>query len=214
MRKMLQITWMTLQVLFKIILVVILIPSGFLAMFTIPAFVLTLLFAGGEDTPLSLLGFALGSGLLTFLSWGLLNLPLHVLEVENETGSQPRPEGSKCTKSEPQSRPEGSKRHVYLVSGRGLIKIGISSCPDRRLRKHASQGLTQVHATHEFESEREARALEDEWIARITAVKGDILHDGFTEASFATTAAWTQAQEIWLEHTGKTVPIPFSRRAS
>jgi hypothetical protein len=56
MRKMLQITWMTLQVLFKIILVVILIPSGFLAMFTIPAFVLTLLFAGGEDTPLSLLG--------------------------------------------------------------------------------------------------------------------------------------------------------------
>ena len=200
MRKVQQIIWMTLQVIFKIILVVILIPSGLLAIFTIPAFVLTLLFAGGEDTPLSLLGFALGSGLLTFLSWGLLNLPLHVLEVENETGSQPRP--------------EGSKRHVYMVSGRGLIKIGISSCPDRRLRKHASQGLTQVHATHEFESEREARALEDEWIARITAVKGDILHDGFTEASFATTAAWTQAQEIWLEHTGKTVPIPFSRRAS
>jgi len=113
-------------------------------------------------------------------------------------------------KPEPEPRPEGSKRHVYLVSGRGLIKIGISSCPDRRLRKHASQGLTQVHATHEFESEREARALEDAWKSRITPVRSDVLRDGFTEASFATTAAWTRAQQVWLLHTGKTVPIPFS----
>ena len=171
--------------------------SGLVAIITVPVLLLTLLSIGFSGTPLSMVVVALGSALLLFASFiGFL------------ATNEPRPDG------ENESRTEGSKRHVYLVSGRGLIKIGISSCPDRRLRKHASQGLTQFHATHEFDSEWEARALEDEWIARITAVKGDILHDGFTEASFATTAAWTQAQEIWLEHTGKTVPIPFSRRAS
>jgi len=117
-------------------------------------------------------------------------------------------------KPEPEPRPGGSKRHVYMVSGRGLIKIGISSCPERRLRQHASQGLRTVHAVHTFDSERVARALEDEWKERITPVRSDALRDGFTEASFATTAAWNYAQEIWLEHTGKTVLIPFSHKAS
>jgi len=229
MRKVLQIIWTAIQVIYKITLVLILVPSGLVALVMVPVFVLTLLFAGGENVPLPLAAWALGSGLLAFLSWFLLILPgarEDERKFQEELAAKNRArhlkwERQQERKQEKEARearraagliPE--KRHVYMVSGNGIIKIGISSSLRQRLDKHASQGLREVHATHEFESEPEARALEDAWTAGIDSLRRDDLRDGFSEATFATTAAWTHAQETWLEHTGKTVPIPFSRRAS
>ena len=189
----------TLRVIFYITLMLVTVVSGLVALVMVPITAFALLIALGDDFRgfnWAFAAIAPGSVLLTIGLYRFLSTPAKGTEQAKE-----------------ERRPGGPKRHVYMVSGRGLIKIGIATCPDTRLRKHASQGLTQVHATHEFDSEWEARALEDDWKEHITPVRSDVLRDGFTEASFATTAAWTHAQETWLEHTGKTVPIPFSRKA-
>ena len=78
--------------------------------------------------------------------------------------------------------------YFYVVSGRGILKCGITNVPDGRLVIHANQGLNTVHAVVEFPDGADAVALEKLWMEHIKTLPETVrvtkeeLEDGYTEA--------------------------------
>ena len=98
---------------------------------------------------------------------------------------------------------------VYVVRGRGLVKVGISNtrrCLDNRLDDHRRQGLDEVlHLVH-FEDGADAVALEQLWIEKRDTIPTeflptkDDLKDGYTEAAPAApmVVRWIEQQLLPL----------------
>jgi len=80
---------------------------------------------------------------------------------------------------------------VYVVSGRGLLKVGITNNRDQRLSKHNNQGLTDVVHVWEFPDGADALAIEQIWkehLETLPRVTKKQLKDGYTEATYDTDA--------------------------
>jgi predicted GIY-YIG superfamily endonuclease len=78
---------------------------------------------------------------------------------------------------------------MYVVSGRGLLKVGITNNRDQRLSKHSNQGLTNVVHVWEFPDGADALAIEQIWkehLETLPRVTKKQLKDGYTEATYDT----------------------------
>jgi len=90
-------------------------------------------------------------------------------------------------------RVPASPRALYVVTDRTIVKVGITSSPDRRLAEHRRQGLWKVVYVLRAHP-RDVRALEATWKAFIRrnphlGVTREVLPDGYTEAVLLTTEA-------------------------
>lgn len=92
-----------------------------------------------------------------------------------------------------QRRSPASPRALYVVTDRTIVKVGITSSPDRRLAEHRRQGLWKVVYVLQAHP-RDVRALEATWKAFIRrnphlGVTREVLPDGYTEAVLLTPEA-------------------------
>ena len=112
-----------------------------------------------------------------------------------------RTEGKGCPACTERGFNPAKPAAVYVVASDRWLKVGISNDADRRLRRHAKQGLDQVlHLIH-FDSGHDALAMEKLWLEYrsgmpefVHATKADI-KDGWTEAVRRTGNALA-----WIEH--------------
>ena len=80
---------------------------------------------------------------------------------------------------------------VYVVSGGGFLKVGITNNKDQRLATHRYQGLTDVVHVWEFPDGADARAIEQIWkehLETLPRLTKEQLEDGWTEATYDTDA--------------------------